>query len=61
LASFTFDGYMDEFAFYNTVLTPTQIQQHYQLANGVPEPTTLVMLAASILAFLACCISRRLF
>ena len=61
LASFTFDGYMDEFAFYNTVLTPTQIQQHYLLANGVPEPTTLVMLAASILAFLACRISRRLF
>jgi hypothetical protein len=57
--TFSFDGYMDEFAFYNTVLTQAQIQQHYQLANGVPEPTTLIMLAGSILTFAAYRFTRR--
>ena len=39
-----FDGVMDEVTIYHHLLSPAQIQAHYQ-AGIVPEPATLVLLA----------------
>jgi hypothetical protein len=45
-----FTGSIDEFAFYNTALTPAQIQADIA---AVPEPATLGLLATGSLALLA--------
>jgi hypothetical protein len=45
-----FTGSIDEFAFYNSALTPAEVQAHIA---AVPEPATLGLLATGSLALLA--------
>jgi len=45
-----FNGLIDEVAFYNSVLTSTQVGQHY--AVGIPEPSTFVLAALGLLELL---------
>jgi len=45
-----FDGLIDEFALYGTVLDATTIEAHYD-AGVVPEPSTLTLCALGLLAY----------
>ncbi|MGC8551406.1 MAG: LamG domain-containing protein [Phycisphaerae bacterium] len=47
-----FNGGIDEVAVYNTQLSSTDIQQIYNSASNVPEPTTLALLAIGGLGLL---------
>jgi hypothetical protein len=45
-----YDGAIDEFAVYNRALSASDIQSHYSL---VPEPSTVIMLATSLVSLIA--------
>jgi len=45
-----FDGLIDEFALYGTVLDATAVKAHYD-AGVVPEPSTLTLCALGLLAY----------
>ena len=50
------DGLLDEVAIYNRVLSPSEIEEHYQTGVTIPEPSAAAMLLALFGGLLA---SRR--
>ena len=40
-ANFTYDGLIDELAFYNRELTPSEISARYAAITAIPEPTSV--------------------
>lgn len=41
----TLAGTIDEFAYYNTVLSPIRVAKHYSVGTGIPEPTAPLVAA----------------
>ena len=55
-----FDGKMDEFAIYDSVLSADQVQAHFDAAsNVIPEPSTILLAALGLLGLLGCGRRRR--
>jgi hypothetical protein len=55
-----FDGKLDEFAIYDSVLSAEQVQAHFDAAsNVIPEPSTILLAALGLLGLLGCGRRRR--
>lgn len=51
-----YDGYIDDFAIFDTTLTAQEISAIYSASNPIPEPATITML---VLGFGAVCARRK--